>query len=283
MPIDCSSPATASANGSAAARRAAESSACSRSTSACARRERLLGRRDRVVALAERGPAPGAPPRRASTSSANVCAAVAAPQVGEPVELGLDLLEPPRLGLERREERAQLRGRLAELQLGRAQRVAGRLRARARGARAARPRARPPRRGRSRPRPSSGASARGRSRRAVRELADVPQALALGAQLVLAARLEPVRVRRRARAARRGAPAPLAASRVSSSCARRAACSSRQRLLRRRGCRAPANASSTPRWYAGRASRRCSNWPLIAISASAAAATSSRAALRPQA
>ena len=44
-----------------------------------------------------------------------------------------------------------------------------------------------------------------------------------------------------------------------------------------------AKASSTSSWYAGRASRRCSNWPDIAISRSVAAARSSRAIARPQA
>src|ERR687888_85682 len=39
----------------------------------------------------------------------------------EPLELGLDLLEPAGVGLERREERAQLGRRLAQPQLGVAQ------------------------------------------------------------------------------------------------------------------------------------------------------------------
>ena len=51
----------------------------------------------------------------------------------------------------------------------------------------------------------------------------------------------------------------------------------------RSNCSIPQNASSTSSWNDGRARRRCSNWPDIASSRSAAAATSSRATARPQA
>ena len=92
---------------------------------------------------------------------------------------------------------------------------------------------------------------------------------------------------RRAPAARRAAPRPRPHPGSSSSCRRRAAPSSRHaarssdrepQLLAR-----PTNESRTSSWYEGRASRRCSNWPDIAISRSPAAARSSRAALRPHA
>ena len=52
-------------------------------------------------------------------------AAEAALRLGDPVELGLELLEPPRLGLERREERAEVGRRLAQAQLDVPQLVAG--------------------------------------------------------------------------------------------------------------------------------------------------------------
>ena len=76
-----------------------------------------------------------------------------------------------------------------------------------------------------------------------------------------------------------------AASRVSSSWRRRAASSSRQavrRAARRRSWSAPAKASRTSSWYDVLARRRCSNCPDMATSRSAAPATSSRAAERPQ-
>ena len=65
---------------------------------------------------------------------------------------------------------------------------------------------------------------------------------------------------------------------------RRAARATRARASARRfSCSSPQNRSSTSSWYAGRASRRCSNWPDIAMTRSTAAATSSRAAARPHA
>ena len=48
-------------------------------------------------------------------------------------------------------------------------------------------------------------------------------------------------------------------------------------------CSCPMNESSTSSWYAGRASRRCSNWPDIAINRSPSAASSSRGTERPHA
>jgi hypothetical protein len=55
---------------------------------------------------------------------AGALGAVPAPEVGEAVELRLDMLEPPRLSLERVEEAAQVGRGLAQLELRRAQRIA---------------------------------------------------------------------------------------------------------------------------------------------------------------
>ncbi len=52
--------------------------------------------------------------------------AIAAAKVGEPVQLALDVLEPPGVAVERREEAAELGRRLPELQLCLAQHVARR-------------------------------------------------------------------------------------------------------------------------------------------------------------
>ena len=124
-------------------------------------------------------------------------------------------------------------------------------------------------------------------RGALGELGDVAEPLALVAQRLLAVRAPSPRCPRRARAAPRAAPPPARRSRVSSSWRRRAASSSRQaaRASPRGGAAAPRRRtrSSTSSWYAGRASRRCSNWPDMAITRSTAAPTSSRAAARPHA
>ena len=82
-------------------------------------------------------PAPGSWPSSSAASSRRASSArveqlvvargaVAALRVGDPLELGLDRLDAVGLGLERGEEAAQVGGRLAQLQLGRAQRLARR-------------------------------------------------------------------------------------------------------------------------------------------------------------
>ena len=112
----------------------------------------------------------------------------------------------------------------------------------------------------------------------------MPQPLAIGAQLVLAAGLEPFGVGderaqlveprlRRGRVARQlvvQRAAPTASSRQARRASRAVSPVARERVEHRQ-------------LVAGRASRRCSNWPLIASRPSTAAATSSRAALRPHA
>ena len=131
--------------------------------------------------------------RRASSarSSSSVVGLhpVAALRVGDPVELGLDRLHAIRLGLERREERPQVGRRLAQRELGRAQRLAGRGELR-----------REPLERRDRALGRADEVGRavvvlGRERRrgcrgACCELCHVTQPLALGAQLVLQALLE---------------------------------------------------------------------------------------------
>ena len=151
---------------------------------------------------------------------------------------------------------------------------------------------------------SSGASAR--SARAASEAAPSPSSGEIATVASAAASSSSATCRSRSRCARSASPSPgsrpsvsstsavssasraaaASASRVSSSCRRRAAASSRQARVasrRRSSCSAPQKASRTSSWNDGRASLRCSNWPDIAISRSAAAATSSRATARPQA
>ena len=83
----------------------------------------------------------------------------------------------------------------------------------------------------------------------------------------------PVRSLRRARAPRR----VVSGRRECRATPSRASCPLRAR------CAGPANASRRSSWCAGRASRRCANWPESASSRSVAATRSSRATLRPHA
>ena len=196
---------------------------------------------------------------RASSSSQRG-APEAPPRVGDPVELGLDLLEPARVGLERRQERTQRARRLAQPQLGVAQLVGRLLELRGEpldGRECALGRRRSP----AAPSPSSGSSA---------------------SAAAAAPSTSSVRCRSRSRSSRSASSwpgsspsvsstsarssasraSPAAASRVSSSRRRRAAPSSRQATrasARRRSCSSPQKASRTASWYVGRASRRCSN------------------------
>ena len=104
----------------AAASRAARSSVGEAVHPRLGRGERLGRRRRRIDALLERGQL-GARRLRALEQLVVGVAAEAAPQVGEPLELALDLLEPVGLGLEREQERPQLARRLAQPQLDIAQ------------------------------------------------------------------------------------------------------------------------------------------------------------------
>ena len=123
MPTLASSPATASANGAAASRRACESSATRSRTFASAAASASDAAADGVDAVGERVEL-GARLGRTREQLLERRAAEAALGVGDPLELGLDLLEPAGLGLERRQERAQLERRLAQAQLDVAQLVA---------------------------------------------------------------------------------------------------------------------------------------------------------------
>ena len=116
-------PATAAANGSAAVARACRSSACSRPTLRLRPRRAPRPRLDRVVPVVGQRPSSRRAASPRSSSSANVCARWRRFRSEQVLELGLDLLEPPGLRLERGEERAQVRCGLAQLQLGLAQRV----------------------------------------------------------------------------------------------------------------------------------------------------------------
>ena len=284
MPIPSSSRATAAANGPAAPRRSLPQRLHELVDASLCLGQRLGSGGYRIRAVGERGqldPGSGRPldelcrGRRAMT----------APEVGEVLELGLHLLEAAGIGLERRQVRpnggsgiaqphpdvAQLTRRLVELlrdaghSLQRDDRLRGELHRSLSVVRRER-------------RHGSGGG--------LGQLGHVAQPLPLGPQLLLAlhryafgvlderAQLgEPLRRRRRPAdevVVHARAP-PGARARPPRSRARRRSCSS------------PQNASSTSSWYDGRASRRCSNWPDIATSRSVAAATSSRAAARPQA
>ena len=91
----------------------------------------------------------------------------------------------------------------------------------------------------------------------------------------------------RSRKRRRSAPRSAPASRVDLVTPPARGAERAPGLARLRCAARPArhrrSASSTSSWYAGRASRRCSNCPDIAISRSVAAARSSRAIARPHA
>ena len=174
-------------------------------------------------------PARLAPRPRARAAPRSVSQRKRRLRVGDPLELGLDLLEPVGLGLERVEEPPQLERRLAQAKLGVAQLVAPRRRApgasRSTGASDAlgccgeSRRARHPRRARALPPRGRAASAssvtcRSRSRSARSD--------------VLASPGSSPPCPRRARAARRAAPPRPPRRALSSSCRRRAAPSSRQ-------------------------------------------------------
>ena len=125
----------------------------------------------------------------------------------------------------------------------------------------------------------------GRARR-LRELLGVPEALTSRQQLLLVAglhslgcgdeRLQLGETRRDRIGVARELLVPAPRDATSSRQASRAS-------RRRSACSTPQNASSTSSWNDARASRRCSNWPDIAMSRSAAVATSSRATARPHA
>ena len=122
-------------------------------------------------------------------------AAEAATQVGEALQLALDLLEPVRLGFERKQERTQLAGRLAKSQLDVAE-----LASRARQLRSEMLERRQSA-FRSRRQPGRSLALLGSERlcrrgRALRELGYVPEPLALLEQRLLGPGLEPVRVLR---------------------------------------------------------------------------------------
>ena len=246
--------------------------------------ERLRGRRRRVGASLERvelGAGVGG-----AGEQLVVRRAVEPPlRVRDPVEPGLELLEPSRLRLERGEKRVQVGGRLAQPQLDVAQLVADALELR-----------REPLERRHGPLGESDETGRAvavvgregvrRGGGALRQLGDVAEPLALAAQPLLASRLHPLRVlderlklgeahlrergvrRQLLVTAPRGELLPPGGPHL---------------RLAGRSCSSPQKRSSTSSWYAGRASRRCSNWPDIATTRSTAAATSSRAAARPQA
>ena len=166
-------------------------------------------------------------------------AAEAALGVGDPVERALELLEPARLGLERGEERVQLatpsRAGAARRRGARRRRAASSGASRSSGATARSASATRP----AAPSPSSGVERRGRGGRGLRELGDVAQPLALGAQRAPRRPAPGRRCPRRARAARRAAPprarrsrsAPRAGAGRRAARARRSRASARRREL----------------------------------------------------
>ena len=206
-------------------------------------------------------------------------------RLGDPVELGLELLQPARLRLERGEEGVEIGRGLAQPELDVAQLVAGPLQL-----------GREPLEGRHRALCKRDevrcavavvrSERRRGSGRAVGELRDVPVPLSLGSEALLVPRLHPFAVLderaqlRESGLGERGvrASAPPAAGEPPAGRATPA-----RAAARRASCSSPQKRSSTSSWYDGRAKRRCSNWPDIATMRSTAAATSSRAAARPQA
>ena len=225
--------------------------------------------------------------RRASAAALEQLLVASAAPVAPPgrrsARARLDLLEPAGIGLQRGQEGPQLARGLAQVSSAVAERRRPPPRAPARAARAARPRAPPRRRGRVRRRRPRARARRARPRRPRRARSTCRSRSRSARSSSSRPGVEPVVSVGELRSSSTRASA-AAASRVSSSWARRAAASSRQ------ACRGRARASPSPQTRrarragsSGRESRRCSNWPLIAISASAAAATSSRAAARPQA
>ena len=251
------------------------------SAAASASRGRLRPGRHR-----RRAPRARAAPRPARVEQLLVGLAAEAPlRLCDAVERRLELLEASRLGLERREERVQLRRGLAEAQLDVAQLVAGPLEL---GSEALERRDRTLG---SADEPCGALALVGcqrlrRGRRRLGELDDVPKALALAREALLVARLETLGVlgeRAQLGEPRLGGRGVRASARRGGAGPRGARATRRARRARRRSCSSPQKRSSTSSWYAGRARRRCSNCPDIAITRSTAAATSSRAAARPQA
>ena len=191
--------------------------------------------------------------RRAAKELLVALAAEPAPRLGDPVELGLDLLEPVGLGLERGEKGAELGGCLAQPQLDVAQLVPGTLELGGE-----------PLERRDRPLGQSDEARRalallrrqrlaGRSD-ALRELGHVAQALALVAQASPRCRARAPRCPRRAPAALLVAPAAAAApwSAPRAGAVRRASSrQARRSAARRSSCSSPAKASSTSSWYGG--------------------------------
>ena len=237
IPMPCSSPATASANGPPRPR---------------ARRRELPRRASPYRALGllrarARPPRPDRRPPSSAASSARASAARASSsssdahrkrrlRVGDPLELGLDLLEPPGSASSDVEERPQRARRLAQPQLGVAQLVGRLLRAPARAARPARAPARPPPSSPAAPSPSSGSSASAARPRPRRARSGAAAARAPRAARPPSPGSIPSVSSTSARSSASRASA-AAASRVSSSCRRRAAPSSRQAS---RGLGAPA-------------------------------------------
>ncbi len=192
MPTSCSSAATASANAGAAAFRSARSSMARSWTHASAASSAAA-----AAAAGSTPPSSAASSSRASAarcmSSSYVDDAEPALRLGDPVEPGLELLQPARLRLERGEERAQLGCGLAQAELDVAQVVAGALEL-----------GREPFERRDGPlgeRDEPGCALAlvrrervGRRGRSLRELGDVPQSLAVAAQLLLVPVFHPLRV-----------------------------------------------------------------------------------------
>ena len=272
-------------SGSALASRAVRSSAASAFMRASASSHRALRRLDRIAARS------GIPSSRSRSRGELQQLVVrgrceATLEVGDRLEPLLDALERARLGVERRDEAVEIASPTSRSRTARS-RSSSPLRAElGREALERRERALRARRERSGAFALVRGDRRGGGGRRLGELLDMPQPLAPREQLLLVRRshalgrlderLQLGEPRRDGIGVARRAPR--------SGVAPRRARARRARASRRRStCAVPQNASSTSSWNAGRASRRCSNWPDIAISRSAAAATSSRATARPQA
>ena len=220
-------------------------------------------------------------PRRALEQLVVGHGAEAPPRGGHRVEPLLDLLEAAGVCVECGDERAQVGACVAQAQIDVAQLLgdAGEL-GRDRGERLER--ALGVRDELAAPSPSSGARAVGHGRALAQLGRRAGRARARPAARP-PRRLEVARVLdERAQLRERAPRAPGVPRRPRPAARARPRARARRRALAPRGS-APTNASSTASWNAGRASRRCSNCPDIAIKRSAAAATSSRATLRPQA
>ena len=204
----------------------------------------------------------------------------AAPEVGDRLQPLLDALERARLGVERGDEAVEVAPDLAQrTDRSRSSSAlapsSGAMRSSGASARSARGERR-------------GALAlvrrdrRGRGARRLGQLLDVPEPLASREQLLLVAGLHALgRVDERLQLGQPerdgvGIPRQLVERRR-----RRQLAPRELRLASALELLAPQNASRTSSWNDRRARRRCSNWPDIAMSRSAAAATSSRATARP--